>query len=123
MDLGPEAIETTVKAEGDMSRRTWSDPAAGCHAAILARAAGQDAVVEKAMPAMQDTLLKAGLRVWGLENKNEQAHFQIEGDAVAGIGRLSFSGNATRVATLRACYWNEREPKRCQALCNKAMKQ
>ncbi len=109
--------EGTVSPEAGVVARTWSDPADGCHLVDFAVPAPETAGLGPLKQTLDAELAKEGLALTETQNGS----WRLTGPGVTGIATIGMQVAPVRSATLTTCYWNEREPARCQAACQDAL--
>lgn len=97
--------------------RAWSDPAAGCHLAMFTLPASETVGQGPVRASFDATLAEAKMAV----GQHESGFLRITGVDIDGLASLSILDKPERSASLLACYWNDREPARCQAQCLRAL--
>ncbi|MCP4449449.1 MAG: hypothetical protein GY811_29560 [Myxococcales bacterium] len=114
-DLNPGegwAEHGVIAPEGGQAR-AWSDPADGCHLALFALPAGENVGLAPMRASLKLALGAAKLAT----REDEDGILRITGAAVDGLVGLHLESKPNRSAQLLACYWNDREPARCEAIC------
>ena len=116
-----------------MQARGWSDPAAGCHLLMLRLPIPDTASAEKIIASLSATLLaKSDLKLLPADIGSSGApdaatgkasRRRLEGAGVEGVASLVVASAQARQDTLLSCYWNQREPSHCSALCDKALQE
>lgn len=121
-DLQPNSDwqEMPVAGNDGLEGRAWSDPAGGCHLALLSIPIPDSAADDTILESLGATLAKSDYRLTPSEANAEPAHLLLEGFGVRGIATLEVPQGQGRRASLLACYWNGREPTYCRSLCQTA---
>ena len=97
--------------------RAWSDPAAGCHLSMFTLPTSESAGEGPLRASLEKVLAQSDF----VFSQDESGFLRVTGVDLDGLASLSIIDEPTRSASLVACYWNEREPTRCQALCLRAL--
>lgn len=97
--------------------RAWSDAAAGCHLALFSLPASDNVGLEATRTSLDATLAQSGLTI----GEHDDGWIRIGGDGLTGLASLRIVDSPVRSARLSACYWNEREPSRCQTMCEQIL--
>jgi hypothetical protein len=112
--------EVEVQVPTSVTARAWSDPAAGCHLVLFALPIQDSAGRDKIASSLTSVLAKSDYQLTKQDGK-AQDRFSLEGFGVQGLATLDIPQGQGRTATLLACYWNNREPAHCSAMCDEAM--
>ncbi len=105
--------EQEIRPAKGIQARAWSDPAAGCQLALFYLPVSDSVGPEPMRSSLQATMAKANLTV----TDEPGDVLRITGAGITGLASLRLIELPTRSASLLACYWNEREPARCQSIC------
>ncbi len=108
--------QTALPPKGGEAR-AWSDLAAGCHLALFTLPASERVGEAPLRASLEATLAAEKMAI----SDDDSGFLRITGVALDGLASLSIGDTPVRSASLLACYWNEREPARCQALCLRAL--
>lgn len=109
--------EHTAPANPGVAGRAWSDLADGCHLALFRLPITEAVGPEPLLKSLTAVLAKADL----ILTEGPDHFMALSGDGVTGIVDIPMTGDPARSASLLACYWNEREPARCQSVCQRTM--
>tara|TARA_R110002096_G_scaffold16898_15_gene58226 strand:- start:959 stop:1441 length:483 start_codon:yes stop_codon:yes gene_type:complete len=120
-DLNPgegwQKLEPTAIKDG--RSQAWSDPAAGCHLVAFELPVTDSVGVEPMRKQLGAVMAKANLAI----SDEASGNLRITGKGITGLAALSLIESPTRSAKLLACYWNEREPARCQSICQRVLQE
>ncbi len=115
--LGEGWTEQTTSPEAGVSARAWSDLADGCHVVEFALNVPETAGLSPMRATLNAELAKVGLSL----TESPDGPSQLNGPGITGLAELQLHTTPQRSAQLLACYWNEREPARCQAICKRTL--
>lgn len=115
--------EVKVQVPTSVTARGWSDPAAGCHLALFSLPIPDSAGKDKIASSLSSVLAKSDYQLTKVEEGQSLTRFTLDGFGVTGMATLDVPQGQGRTATLQACYWNNREPAHCQAMCESASQQ
>ena len=118
-DLNPGEgwIERTPVPPKGGSARAWSDPAAGCHLILMTTPASKRVGEAPMRSSLETTLAEAKLAI----HDDDSGLLKLAGVDIDGLASLEIVQTPERSASLLVCYWNEREPTRCEAQCRSAL--
>ncbi len=104
----------------DVRSRAWSDPASGCHLALFALPLPESAAADKILESMSAVLAESDYQLSKIESEDKPERLSFSGFGVTGIATLIVPAGKVREASMLTCFWNEREPSYCRALCDAA---
>jgi hypothetical protein len=99
--------------------RAWSDLAAGCHLALFSLPVTDSVGTEPMRTSLVKAMAKARLTI----SDDASGDLRITGEGITGLAALELIESPSRSARLLACYWNEREPARCQSICQRVLQE
>ena len=117
--------ELPLEPAKDLAGRAWSDPAAGCHLVSFQVPIPATAQIDPLIERFAKTLAKADLTMADVEGLGDSRQMSLAGESLTGIANLQLQRQAptkgSSSASLLACYWNDREPDHCQAICQRSL--
>ena len=117
--------ELSLRPANDLSARAWSDPAAGCHLVSFQLPIPATAQIEPLMERFANTLAKAELSIADVQGTGDGRQVSLAGESLVGIANLQLQRQSptegSSSAILLACYWNDREPDHCNAICQRVL--
>lgn len=117
--------ELTIEPEEGIAARAWSDLADGCHLVSYRVAIPPTAEIDALTKSFAKTLGKADLTIADAQSADDGQWVSLAGEGLDGIANVFLSRQApaqgSSTAGLQACYWNNREPDRCRAICQRVL--
>lgn len=108
-----------VQIDG-VESRGYGDPAAGCYAAAFRISLPPNAGIEKIAVGVISALRINSFEV-RTEDAGEVSTFSLRNEDMNGIATLALSKSGPPQANLLACYWNDRNPNHCAAICTASL--
>lgn len=113
-----------VQIEG-VDSRGYGDPAAGCYAAAFRIAlppnAGIDRISAGVISALRTNFFEVREGIADSADYGDAVTFSLSNETMNGIATLALSKSGPLQANLLACYWNDRTPNHCAAICTASL--
>jgi len=126
IDFGPHFVDLSVVQKEHIKGRAFGDPASGCYSAVFRVSLPTSASIEKitqgAVASLRANEFEVASIVHANPDYNAATSFSLQKQSTQGLATLLLEQNGPRQAELLACYWNERSPLHCAALCEDALK-